>query len=179
MTSTSSSNTSPARPETSFVGYLYGLAKRAEEGDGTARGQLARLRRTLTGRSLSFAGLQEVGDALPSNLSALQLDTYLLVAALFAMNPSTQHDSSLGSLGQSLRRHRRDLSAGAESLDRRVTALLDADRDDLPYRLRQVMQQLSTSNHSANYYRLLEDLLRWDHPKRTVQRQWAKHYWVG
>lgn len=179
MTTASTPTASTLRPEAAFVSHLYSLAQRAENGDGTARAKLARLRRTLTGRTLTFGGLQEVGDVLPPDLSDRQLDTYLLMAALFAMKDAVAPGAESGSLGKTLRRFRHGLSAGAESLDRRVTALLDADVEDLPYRLRQVIQQLATANTAPNYYRLLNDLLRWDHPNRTVQRRWAKDYWVG
>ncbi|QXD16410.1 type I-E CRISPR-associated protein Cse2/CasB [Rhodocaloribacter litoris] len=162
---------------TDFVGYLIGLAHRSEAGDSTARARLARLRRTLTGRTLTYNGLSEVGDQLPESLHDDDLEAYLLVAALFALDPGTV--SPRESLGATLRRLRAELSAGAESLDRRVTALLDADAGDLPYRLRQLVQQLASRGLTPDYLRLLNDLLAWNHPRRFVQRQWARDYWVG
>ncbi len=171
------SRTEEKRSETAFVSYLYGLAKRAEGGDGTARARLARLRRTLTGRTLTYNGLSEVGDRLPPDLPDPALDTYLLVAALLALDPPGAPPPN-ESFGGTLKRLRGKLSAGAESLDRRFGALLDADAEDLPYRLRQLSQQLASRNLAPNYYRLLEDLLKWDLPSRSIQRKWARDYWT-
>lgn len=178
MTTEASQTTSPPDAVTAFVGHLRELARRADDGDGTARAKLARLRRTLAGRSLSFDGLSEVGDRLPPDLRNADLETYLLVAALFALDPGAAAGPN-ESFGATLRRLRATLSAGAESLDRRVTALLDADAEDLPYRLRQLVQQLASKNVAPNYYKLVEHLLAWDHPHRYIQRQWARDYWVG
>ncbi|MEM9665503.1 MAG: type I-E CRISPR-associated protein Cse2/CasB [Bacteroidota bacterium] len=160
-----------------FVGALSSLHRKAENGHGPSRAILARLRRTLTGRTLSFDGMREIGDILSAEIHESQLETYLLIAALFAHNPSAV--SSGSSLGGTLRSLRGQLSAGAESLDRRFSAVLDAQAEELPYRLRQLNQLLKSKNVSPNYFRLLDDLLYWDHPSRFVQRRWAKEYWVG
>ena len=171
------SRTEEKSAQAAFVGHLYGLAKGAERGDGTARARLARLRRTLTGRTLTYNGLSEVGDQLPPDLRDPELDTYLLVAALFALNPSVSAGAN-ESFGATLKKLRRELSAGAESLDRRFGALLDADTEELPYRLRQLSQQLKSRGLAPNYYRLLDDLLKWDLPSRSIQRNWARDYWT-
>ncbi|WP_456424743.1 type I-E CRISPR-associated protein Cse2/CasB [Rhodocaloribacter sp.] len=177
MNTETATQTPEKSSQAAFVSHLYGLAKRAEGGDGTARAKLARLRRTLTGRTLTYNGLSEVGDRLPPDLPDPALDTYLLVAALFALNGSATRPPN-ESFGGTLKRLRKDLSAGAESLDRRVGALLDADAEELPYRLRQLSQQLASRNLAPDYYRLLEDLLKWDLPSRSIQRKWARDYWT-
>lgn len=163
------------RPEALFVANLRALLARAEK-DSSARGSLARLRRSLGVRDLDLSALREVGAWLPDKMREDDLDSYMLVAALFAMNPPT--DSSGRTLGATLKELRHKLSAGAESLDRRVTGLLNADHDELPYRLRQLMQMLKSQNLAPNYSRLLRDLTKWDHPNRNVQRQWARDYWT-
>ena len=170
----------------SFVGKLTWMNRQAvEKGDSEARAKLARLRRSLGALEVSTAALSDVGAWLPDKLSDDQLDAYLLTAALFALNPPPASDKKLDeqrrwtSLGSTLRELRRKLSAGAESLDRRVTALLDADLPDLPYRLRQIIQMLKSNGLAPDYRQLLLDLLRWDAPTRSVQRRWARDYWTG
>lgn len=184
--------TEPAFPSTQtaeahFVGNLYGVNKRALGGNSADRAVLARLRRSLGVRDLSLAALRDVGMWLPERLEDDTigeddaLDAYLLTAALFALYqpPATHTSSDRPSFGKTLRGLRGDLSAGAESLDRRMTALLDADRDELPYRLRQLVQMLKGTRHVPDWQYLLWSLLRWDDPSRQVQRRWARDYWTG
>jgi CRISPR system Cascade subunit CasB len=55
--------------------------------------------------------------------------------------------------------------------------LLDADEDELPWRLRQIVSLTTASGIALDWPQLLKDLLGWDHPDRYVQRRWAREYW--
>lgn len=182
MTDTASPTAKPdEKSPSTFVRELHRLNRRARGGDGTARAALARLRRSLGTRDLDLSALREVGAWLPDYLTDDTLDAYLLTAALFALHqpPVSQTSSDRSSFGKTLRGLRAGLSAGAESLDRRVMALFNADRDELPYRLRQLMQMLKGTPHVPDWKEFLWHLLQWDDPARKVQRRWARDYWTG
>lgn len=171
-----------ADPAQRFTSFLHGLSKRAPS-DGTARAHLARLRRTLERRGVDLLAYREVGDHLPAGLSRDKQETYLLVAALYAIHAaksgtpwSGDFVSKASNFGASCGR----LRGGSGSMDLRFAALLDARREDLPYRLRQAVALLAASKNDVGvrYDLLLRDLLRWDAPGRPVQRAWAEAYWT-
>jgi len=178
-------NDSPVTAKSSteaFADSLYSLSKRAPT-DGSARAALARLRRTLGRRGVDPMAYREVGPMLPRDLGERERETYLLVAALYAFHATKSDTPWFGeyvatgdSLGVSCSR----LRGNSGSMDLRFAALLDARREDLPYRLRQTIALLAshTNDVGVRYDRLLEDILAWDRPGRPVQRQWAADYWT-
>lgn len=65
-----------------------------------------------------------------------------------------------------------------ESVEQRFIALLDADEEQLPYRLRQMVQLVKADEGiRIHWARLLDDLLDWNHPERYVQRRWARAFY--
>ncbi len=65
-----------------------------------------------------------------------------------------------------------------ESIERRFIALLDADEEQLPYHLRQMVQLVKTEEGiRIHWVRLLDDLLNWNHPERRVQQHWARAFY--
>lgn len=111
-------------------------------------------------------------NALPYEVPGYQQGTYFLVASLFPFAEST----SSGDLGSALRRVK--TSSNAKGLDRRVQILLDSDETQLPHRLRQVIYLMQSTGVGVCWPQLLEDLLRWTHPNRYVQRHWAQSYFT-
>ena len=109
---------------------------------------------------------------LPPSVPRFQEEIYFLVATLFPLAESC----SEGNLGDSLYRARD--TKYAQGLDRRVEILLDADREQLPFRLRQAVRFLDSKRVPVNWPRLLQDLLAWEHPKRYVQEAWARAYFA-
>lgn len=109
---------------------------------------------------------------LPYGLSVTQEEAYFLAATLYPL----AEGGSKGNLGDSLRRAR-DLK-NHKGLDRRVEILLDADATQLPFRLRQAIKFCKSNRVSVNWQQLLQDLLQWKHPKRFVQKQWARAYFA-
>lgn len=106
----------------------------------------------------------------PPTLNEAELEWYFTVATLF---PLTEH-APVGNLGQSMRRARNELNG--VGLDRRMEILLDADPEQLRYRLRRAVQMLGAQGIPVNWARLLTDLIYWTHPNHFVQRQWARAY---
>lgn len=168
--------------EERFAKRLYRLSKRAPS-DGEARARLARLRRAIGRRGTDPLAFRDIGGDLPRGLSDKERDTYLLVATLYALHAAKSDQPWYGgyvgtesSFGTSCGR----LKGGSGSMDLRFAALLDARREDLPYRLRQAVALLAASKNDVGirYEILLRDLLAWDNPGRKVQREWAADYWT-
>jgi CRISPR type I-E-associated protein CasB/Cse2 len=137
-------------------------------------GDRARLKRN-AGRTLA-EGRNVLGlffRLLPSGVPERDYETYFLVATLY---PLTEGNGA-NDLGQSLRRARQTAGSAA-GLDRRVEILLDADRTQLPFRLRQAIHFLHSNRVRVNWPQLLADLLRWNFPSRSVQQRWARSYFA-
>lgn len=107
-------------------------------------------------------------------------EIYFLVATLY---PSNNLDHT-GDFGATMR----DVfyRSGAESVHRRMAILLDSTFDylgdgqwgggELSFRLRQAVRMAAGHNVGINWIRLLEDLCRWMHPAKRVQKRWARSY---
>jgi CRISPR system Cascade subunit CasB len=65
----------------------------------------------------------------------------------------------------------------SKSVEQRFVALLDADADELVWRLRHLVQLVASEGVSIDWPALLADLLAWQHPERRVQQRWARQYW--
>jgi CRISPR system Cascade subunit CasB len=137
-------------------------------------GDRARLRRN-AGRTLAEArnALGLFYRLLPPGVSEYQHATYFLVATIYPLAEGGAH----GNLGESLRRAR--MVQNTAGLDRRIEILLDADSNQLPFRLRQVIHFLQSNRVHVNWPQLLADLLRWNTPSRPVQQRWARAYFTS
>jgi CRISPR system Cascade subunit CasB len=108
--------------------------------------------------------------------------TYL-TAACWAKSRRQRDESDLGR-GQSLASALRSLSQdptnlhASKNIEKRFTTLLDADADELPWRLRQITAVLDAAGMAVDWPSLLADLWRWNHPDRPVQVRWARQFWV-
>lgn len=59
-------------------------------------------------------------------------------------------------------------------MEKRFLALLEADRDQIAFRLRQAVALVEGG---MDFARLLDDLLRWFSPGRHVQARWAREFY--
>lgn len=136
-------------------------------------GERARLRRN-AGRTLAESR-QALGlfyRLAPPDLARYDQETFFLLATLYPLADSGE----TGNLGAALARAR-SADSGA-SLDRRVETLLDSERSQLPFRLRQVIHLLSSRDIKVDWAQLLADLLEWGHPGRHTQERWARAYFT-
>ena len=134
-------------------------------------GQRATLKRNAgTPLAESHEALGMFYSLLPAGAPQQLEELYFLVATLF---PLAEGGAS-GDLGDALRQARS--SKNQKGLDRRVEVLLDADEVQVAFRLRAAIHFLQSNRVQVNWYRLLEDLLRWTHPSRIVQERWARSY---
>ncbi len=66
----------------------------------------------------------------------------------------------------------------SQSIEQRFIALLDADEEQLPYRMRQMVQLLKGQEGIPIYWsELLRDLLAWKREHRPVQQKWARAFY--
>lgn len=65
--------------------------------------------------------------------------------------------------------------SGSTSIERRFITLLDADPDQLPHRLRQMMALLK--DQSIDFDELLKGLLYWNDERKRTQNAWARDFY--
>jgi len=63
------------------------------------------------------------------------------------------------------------------SIERRFISLLDADREQLPHRLRQMIALLK--EQAIDFDVLLEGLLKWHYDKKPTQNRWARDFYLN
>ncbi len=135
-------------------------------------GERARLKRN-AGKYLEEArNLGLFYHILPYGVPQYQEEMYFLVASIYPLGES----GGVGNFGDSMRRGRdKDNEKG---MNRRMEILLDADERQLPFRLRQAVRYLYSKRVPINWEILLRDLLRWNSPKRYIQKDWARAYFA-
>jgi CRISPR system Cascade subunit CasB len=120
---------------------------------------------------------------LPDDGNTRDDESWYLVGSLFGLHPEpwrsgARTDERGPSFGTTLKRLRDAKGdAGGAGIDRRMVAILNAHRDDVGAHLRQAIGLLRGGAIGVDWAQLLRDLLRWDHPERPAQRQWARDYY--
>ena len=178
MTETAT-QTSEQKPESGFIAYLNGLAKKQD------RAALAHLRRGLGKKPGDAMEMYPyVGRYAGEERGYDYTRAVFLTASLFAYHPedSTQV-KNFGASVDMLERNLRPPNEGNNdqpknpSIERRFVALLDADAEDLHYYLRQMIGLLKANSVPVNWDRLFKDIRNWSHDDRFVQRKWARSFW--
>lgn len=67
------------------------------------------------------------------------------------------------------------IQSGSVNTERRFIHLLDADREQLPHRLRQMVALLN--EQPLDFQTLLGDLVSWNRDSKRVQRTWARKFY--
>ena len=160
----------PPNEDERLIKYLKGLEKRQD------RAALAHLRRGL-GKPPRAA--MEMYPYLGQFLSYEPRPRYetavFIVAALFAYYPDAPGNA--GNLGASIRQLKDD--SDSKSIEKRFVALLNAEVEDLPYYLRQMIGLLKSGQKqiAVNWNQLFKDVQNWNSDKRFVQQKWAERFW--
>ncbi len=105
--------------------------------------------------------------------NARRRETLYIVAGLWAAHWREVGRGKLVALGKACAIHQ--LASKSTSTERRFIALLDADRDQLPHRLRQMIALLK--EQSIDFDALLNGLLYWDDDQRRTQNAWARDFY--
>jgi len=100
------------------------------------------------------------------------IETYFLVATLFAGH---NRPGGTGDFAQCMKEIV-NRGANADSVSRRLAIVLDSHREELPFRLRQAVGLVKSYECPIEWSRFLQDLLRWDDPRRRVQKAWARTF---
>jgi CRISPR system Cascade subunit CasB len=163
-----------------FVAELQALRERD-------RGRMAELRRN-AGDTLPGHGTAWFYGYLYSQRRQRYAEIHFLVATLFDLN---RKRSESGDFGAALRRAAS--SANEEAMKRRFRILLDTTFDrihdplneigpwqdgggELAYRLRQTVRLLASKEVGVDWAQLLVDLCWWSHPKKLIQKKWARSF---
>lgn len=150
-----------------YLDWLENMNQR----DGRVR---AVLRRSLAFDPGAFpAAYPYVEPFLNDEDSYWRRQVHYLVAALWANHWKAGREGSVQPIGKAAALHQ--LASGSASTERRFIALLDADGDELPYRLRQMIALLK--EQSIDFGALLTDLQRWHSPDKRTQNLWARQFY--
>jgi len=96
-------------------------------------------------------------------------EAYYLVAALYALKDGAHQK------GRTLARALREKARKSNSVEKRFQALLDADRDQIAFRLRQAVALVEGG---LDFAQLLADLVKWfDFKGLWVRARWAKEFY--
>jgi CRISPR system Cascade subunit CasB len=99
---------------------------------------------------------------------------YYLVAGLWAAHWREGRAGEAISLGKACALLRSGPN-GSESIERRLINLLDADPDQLPHRLRQMLAVVKEYN--LDFEALLKGLLFWKDDQKRTQNRWAREFY--
>ena len=148
-----------------FIGHLLRLADEGEED----RGALADLRSGL-GKEPGLMGRvhRHVVPYLPKE--SYDDRWYYLIATLFGAFPQHRPGPTLGAAFGPLRQK-------SDSMEARFVALLNAHPDDLDDHLRHAVSLLRANEQPLDWFRLFDDLLKWDCPDGHVQLKWARDFY--
>lgn len=98
---------------------------------------------------------------------------HYLVAGLWAAHWCEGRSGPLSPLAKACAAHQ--LKSGSASTERRFISLLDADREQLPHRLRQMTALLA--EQPIDFDALLRDLLTWNYDDKRTQNAWARDFY--
>jgi len=98
---------------------------------------------------------------------------HYLVAGLWAAHWRADHTGTATSLAKACALHQ--IASGSASTERRFIHLLDADLEQLPHRLRQMVALLK--EQPIDFQALLDDLLYWNSADKRVQNAWARAFY--
>ncbi|MCM2329956.1 MAG: type I-E CRISPR-associated protein Cse2/CasB [Pseudomonas sagittaria] len=135
--------------------------------------------RAVLRRSLAFdtgafpAAYLYVEPFLKDEDSHWRRQVHYLVGALWATHWKAVRTGTALPIGKAVAQHQ--MASGSASTERRFIALLDADADELPYRLRQMVALLK--DQAIDFDALLADLLRWHAPNKRIQNLWARQFY--
>ncbi len=145
------------------------------------RAELAELRRSLAFEAGTHAPAFRIVENFAMHTSSrFESDMYYLVAGLFALVERPNPDKPVPyleprNLGLSVA----ELFVArqkSKSIEDRFIALLDADIDQVQYRLRQMIALLKDTA-LIDWVELLKDLKYWNAESKTTQRKWAKSFY--
>jgi CRISPR system Cascade subunit CasB len=135
--------------------------------------------RAVLRRSLSFdpgcfpAAYPYVEPFIRSETNSWGREMHYLVAGLWAMHWKSGLSGPMAVIGRACADHM--AASGSASTEKRFIALLDADRDQLPHRLRQIISLLK--EYRLDFAGLLSGLQYWNDDQKSTQNRWARDFY--
>ena len=105
--------------------------------------------------------------------SSWRREMHYLVAGLWAAHWREGRSGAPMKIGKACAAHQK--ASGSTSTERRFISLLEADSDQLPHRLRQMIALLK--EQSIDFDALLKALLYWNDEQKRTQNTWARDYY--
>lgn len=96
-----------------------------------------------------------------------------LVASLWAAHWREGRNGTSLPIGKACAAHQ--VASGSTNTERRFISLLDADSDQLPHRLRQMIALLR--EQAIDFDALLKGLLYWNDDQKRTQNAWARDFY--
>jgi CRISPR system Cascade subunit CasB len=150
-----------------FIEWLEGL----NEKDTRVR---AVLRRSLSFDPGKFApAYPYVEPFVKDEDNSFRREMFYLVAGLWAAHWRESQGRQPMSLGKACAAYQK--ASGSMSTERRFISLLDADSDQLPHRLRQMIALLK--EQAIDFGSLLKGLLYWSDDQKHTQNAWARDFY--
>ena len=157
-----------AQPKDQLIKYLESLVKQKD------RAALANLRRGLGKPPKTAMEMYPyLGQFLSNDPKYNYENAIFIVAALFAYYPDAKNTS--GNIGASLRRYFEETKS--DSVEKRFVALLNAESDELPNYLRQIVGLLKSKEIAVNWEQLLKDVQFWNSDNSRTREKWARSFW--
>ncbi len=147
-----------------FVNHLIRLAERED------RAALAALRRSLAFSPGTYPPSFPYVEPWTGGLSDAARQAYYLGAGLFALN---RRHAEGKTVAEALAREMKQRDS--KSVEGRFLALLDAEEDELGYKLRQAVFLLG--EQPLDWVQLIYDIAHWSSDNRWVQVRWAKEFY--
>ncbi|MES2355660.1 MAG: type I-E CRISPR-associated protein Cse2/CasB, partial [Pseudomonadota bacterium] len=141
------------------------------------------LAKTIIHRARQCVSPTYVEPFIKSVPNSWRRDMHYLAAGLWAAHWRDDHSSASMSIGKacavfdSARRKNmgQDDRTKTSSTEKRFVTLLDADSDQLPHRLRQMLALLK--DQAIDFESLLQGLLKWNDEQKHTQNDWARDYY--
>jgi len=147
---------------TDFVKHLQKL--KSEKAWGRAR---AALRHSLAFSPGSYPPAMPYVEPFVTK-DRWEREALYLVAALYALKDGDHQE------GRTLATALREKATKSASIEKRFLALLDADRDQIAFRLRHAV---TLTEGGIDFSRLLSDLWQWFRARPRVQAKWARQFY--
>jgi CRISPR system Cascade subunit CasB len=152
----------------------YFIEKLVELKQKNRRAELAEIRRAASEPENNFQMLKVIGRFLPYDVSVNNITIYKQIACLFAIHQE-HTEKEYFNFGRTCQIRWRSLVTGKDSFEARFAALLNSHQDDLFRHIMTIFRQLN--DIKINYDLLLNDVMKWGHPNKFVQKSWAKSFW--
>lgn len=153
---------------------MTGFIERLEEWTLKDSKVRAILRRSLTFDPGQFThAFRYVEPFLKAEESNWRREMHYLVAGLWAAHWKEGHSENKLSLAVACAHHME--SSGSGSTEDRFIAVIDADGDQLPHRLRHLVALLK--DYPIDFSALLRDLVHWKSERKSSQNAWAREFY--